>query len=233
MDYQIYHLNGLDYDLNTTLGKICMEMLALRIGGYYKYYGNKLMPLDLYDHFSNHIVLSKKIGNEFKSIACVRYISLSRCIENDFVFLPLSRISSTSNAELEHHINHLILNNKNDSNDFIYNSGLTIHPSVTCSKEKRSIIKYIVGAALNCHKDAGNRKFIISAIAKVKTDRLFIKLGFKPICGNPYYVYKGLESEQFMILMFDGGNDLSEEWIEDTRKLWSARFEFERQKMVA
>lgn len=76
-------------------------------------------------------------------------------------------------------------------------------------------------------------QFLISAIAKVKTDRLFIKLGFKPIGANPYYVYKGLESEQFTILMYDGGNDLSGEWIEATRKLWDARFEFERQELVA
>lgn len=233
MDYQIYHLNGLNYDLNSDFGRICMEMLALRIGGYYKYYGNKLMPVDLYDHFSNHIVLYKNTGKLNRPLSCLRYISLSKCRENDLLFLPLARISSTSNSELEKHINHLILNNKNESNDLIYNSGLTIDPSITCNKERRIIIKHTVGAALNCHKNAGNREFIISAITKVKTDRLFTKLGFKPICNNPYYVYKGLESEKFMILMFDGGNDLSQSWINDTGDFWNFRFEFHKPKMVA
>lgn len=219
--YQLFLLDGLNCNKNTSHGKIFMDMLAMRISGYHRFYGNKLMPIDLYDHFGTHLVLCKKgSAGENMLVSCVRSIDYSGCETNGVDFLPIARVT-TYNPGLVEEIKILINKNKGLS----YDSGLTINPLIVSSTETYQILKYMIGAALNYHRYRKSKAFLVSAITKTKTDRLFLKVGFKPICSNANYKLKGMENDDFVMMRYTEDNIFSRGLIKEAKYLWENRLE--------
>lgn len=216
-------MRGSNHDRNTLHGQIFMDMLALRMAGYYRYYGNQLMPIDLYDHFSTHFVLCKLIDREYLPIACLRSISSTACGENGAEFLPVTR-TRTSNPELSSHVNDLL---KKANLNIDYDSGLTVSPKITSTRENYEILKQMIGSCLLYHYEHQRMPFLISSIKKTKTDRLFQKVGFQPICPNNDYHLKGLESEDFSLLIFNSENLNHALWTEPSLALWHDKVEIE------
>lgn len=221
--YKFYVLKGLNYNRKTLHGRLFMDMLALRISGYYKYYGNRLMPVDLYDHFSDHLVLCKKMDKEYVPVSCLRTISYLRCAENKVDFLPITR-TSPSNSSIPVEIKKLLLLTKYNLN---YDSGLTISPRITSKIETYSILKNMIGLCLIYHEQNKNIPFLISSIKKTKTDKLFEKVGFVPICENSNYSLKGLESEGFMMLKYKYEKNNYQNWTNNASSLWDNKVELE------
>lgn len=222
-NYKFYLLKGFNYNRKTLHGRLFMDMLALRISGYYKYYGNKLMPVDLYDHFSDHLVLCKKINKEYIPVSCLRTISYLKCSQNKVDFLPITRTSS-SNSKISSEIEKLLLLTKYNLN---YDSGLTISPRITSKVETYGILKNMIGLCLTYHEHNDNIPFLISSIQRTKTDKLFEKVGFVPICDNSNYSLKGLESEGFMMLKYKYDEKNYNSWTGDTSSLWKNKIELE------
>ena len=221
--YKFYVLKGLNYNRKTLHGRLFMDMLALRISGYYKHYGNKLMPVDLYDHFSDHLVLCKKIDEEYVPVSCLRTISYLKCSQNKVDFLPITRTHS-SNSNISTEIEKLLLLTKNNLN---YDSGLTISPRITSKIEAYGVLKNMIGLCLTYHEQNNNFPFLISSIKKTKTDKLFEKVGFVPICENSNYSLKGLESEGFMMLKYKYDKNSYNNWTDDISLLWKGKIELE------
>lgn len=221
LDYKLHILKGSNHDKHTLHGQIFMDMLALRIAGYYRYYGNQLMPIDLYDHFCTHFVLTKRVGKEYCPIACLRSINSIDCFENDVRFLPIAR-TKTSNPRVASKINELL---EDDYSSIDYDSGLTISPLITTSRENYSILKYMIGICLTYHLETNGMPFLISSIKKTKTDRLFEKVGFDSICEDSNYRLPGLESEEFNMMIFDREISEYSEWMNLPEELWESRME--------
>lgn len=218
--YKLYVLDGLNCNKSTIHGKLFLDMLSVRISGYHKYYGNRLMPIDLYDHFSSHLILCKKKDRAYIPVSCVRSIAYSSCLENGIEFLPVSRVSVYS-PHLVNSIKELTDQHKN----ITYDSGLTINPLIVSPSESYEIIKYMIGATLNYHKERNTNVFIVSAIKKTKTDRLFKKVGFHPISQDSSYKLKGLEKDDFMLMKYTGDNIYSSNLKKETRSIWNNRIE--------
>ena len=217
--YKLYILKGSNHDRSTLHGQIFMDMLALRIAGYYRYYGNQLMPIDLYDHFSTHFVLCKLIDDDYQPIACLRSISNVNCRENNVGFLPILR-TKTSNPNLSKDVSDLV---HNKHLNMAYDSGLTISPEITSVRENYAILKHMIGACLIHHLETDTMPFLISSIKKTKTDRLFNKIGFQPFSDHSEYRLKGLESEEFNLLIFHKDSLRHSIWIEKSLPLWQER----------
>lgn len=220
--YQLYILDGLNCNRLTAHGRLFMDLLAVRISGYHKFYGNKLMPIDMYDHFSKHIVLCKKGGDDENLIfACVRSISHSSCIKNKLEFLPTTRVSNHSQS-LAKKIEELIVCDANLS----YDTGLTINPMIEASSESYLMLRLIIGITLNYHRYCNEKMFLVSGIKKTKTDRLFSKIGFIPVCEDANYILKGMEDDDFVLMKYFRDNKYSLDLIKDTMSLWENRIEF-------
>lgn len=217
--YKLHVLNGSNHDKHTLHGQIFMDMLALRIAGYYRFYGNQLMPIDLYDHFCTHFVISKRVGIEYRPIACLRSINSADCFDNNVEFLPIGR-TKTNNPKVASKINDLL---ESSHSEIAYDSGLTISPSITSSRENYTILKYMIGACLTYHLETDSMPFLISSIKKTKTDRLFEKVGFESICDGSAYRLPGLESEEFNMMMFNREIPEYSEWMEEAKDLWERR----------
>jgi len=215
-DYKFFILKGLNYNKQILHGQLFMDMLALRISGYLPYYGNKLMPIDLYDHFSDHLVLCKDVNNEYIPVSCLRTIPYSMCTKNGVEFLPITRVAS-SNPKIKLTIKELLLRTKSNLN---YDSGLTISPKITSKMENYSILKYMIGLCLIYHRVNKNMPFIISSIRKTRTDKLFQKVGFIPLCDNSDYSLRGLETEGFSMLRYDYEKTKYDKWTKDSFFLW-------------
>ncbi len=220
-EYKFFILKGLNSNKQILHGQLFMDMLALRISGYLPYYGNKLMPIDLYDHFSDHLVLCKKVNNEFVPVACLRTIPYTKCTTNDVEFLPISR-ASASNQKVTLAIKELLLLTKLNLN---YGSGLTISPEINSKIENYIILKHMIGLCLIYHKENKTMPFIISSIRKTKTDKLFQKVGFNPLCEDNNYSLKGLESEGFSMLRYDYSKVMFDRWTKKSRSLWEEKSE--------
>lgn len=221
-DYKLYVIEGLNTDTNTMHGKFFMGMIGLRISGYKKIYGFRSMPVDIYDHFSKHLLLSECIdGHEFL-IACVRFVSLKDCKKHEAVFLPLARVSDYPKNEVL--IDSLIdtIKNRKES-DIYYNSSLTVSPSIKSLRQHAKILKTIIGAALNYHQYLGNKNWLTSAPIKVRTDKLFKRIGYEPFCTDPYYLLKTLNDEKTIMFKHENENETYKKWLHDTKKLWDKR----------
>jgi len=219
--YKFFILKGLNYNKQILHGQLSMDMLALRITGYLPYYGNKLMPIDLYDYFSDHLVLCEQVNDEYIPVSCLRTIPYSNCIKNDVEFLPISRVAA-SNHKVKLAIKELLLRTKSNLN---YDSGLTISPKITSKVENYYILKHMIGLCLTYHKKTKNMPFIISSIRKTKTDKLFKKVGFTPLCKKNDYSLKGLESEGFSMLKYEFEQDKYIQWSENSKSLWEDKIE--------
>lgn len=227
--YKLYVLDGLNHDRNTLHGRLFMDMLSLRIAGYYKYYGSKLMPIDLYDYFSRHFILSKETDGKYVPVSCLRSISASQCRDNEVEFLPIIR-TKTSNKKVAEIITDLTCQERQDIN---YDSGLTISPLLTSQKEIYKLLKYIIGACLIYHNEVEIKPFLISSIEKTKTDRLFKKIGFKPLCKKSEYKLYGLESEKFKMLKYNYQELNYQKWAEASFTLWNKRTELINSSVIS
>lgn len=219
LSYKLHVFHGSNHDRHTLHGQIFMDMLALRIAGYYPYYGNQLMPIDLYDHFCKHFVICKQKDSEYQPIACLRSINSTDCFENKVEFLPIIR-TKTSNPQVASIISELL---ETGDSSVTYDSGLTISPLVESPREKYSILKYMIGVCLTYHHETGSMPFLISSIKKTKTDRLFEKVGFTSFCKNSSYRLSGLESEDFNMLKFDKDESEYSSWMRQSAELWQNR----------
>ncbi len=221
--YKLYILHGMSVDTNTLHGETFMSMLSLRIAGYEKIYNDKAMPIDIYDFFSIQMLLCNG-SKKSEPLACVRFVSLKDCENRSVPFLPLARVSGdTSNPQLIECVKQFMQNNKKQN--IIYNSSLTITPSISSIRERQKIVKTIIGAALNYHESIGSRNFMASAPVKVRTDKLFQRVGFKTFCENPYYLLKTLNNEKTAILRHVDNTKTYKEWLAETKSLWEHRRE--------
>ena len=203
----------------TEHGKIFAEMLSLRISGYKKFYGCKTMPIDIYDHFSHQLLLSECINGHELFLACVRFVSLEECDKHNTVFLPLARVSAdTENKSLKDDLLEVI--NSRKGNNLYYNSSLTISPSIKTFKKNNEVLKTIIGAALAYHQFLDSKNWLTSAPIKVRTDKLFKRLGYKSFGTNAYYLLKTLNNEKTILLRHQQENHTYRSWLNGAKNLW-------------
>lgn len=221
--YTVQVLRGSDFNDETKLGQSCLAALGVRIRGYFVEYGVKAMPLDIYDHFSDQLLLFRQNEKKSEPIACIRFVSLMSCKKNGVDFLPLTRISTGKpNPRLSMALEEKV---KQAKSDLVYNSSLTISPNLKSIREKQSAVKTILGLALNYHKEESNEGFLASAALSVGTEKMFLKIGFNHICKNPSYELQSLNNRENVLLVHDSKTKTYQDLIDFTKQIWEGREE--------
>jgi len=216
--YILYSIKGISHNQKSEHGKITFDLFSVKLSGYNKHFGNKYMPIDIYDYYATHFLLYKKDkNNQLLPIACVRSIRYEDCVENDIEFLPITRVKN-SNLQLLSCIQNKI---KQDTR-LSYDSGLTIVSDLLTLKETYQVLNYMMGIVLNYHIENKDKMFLITAVEKTKTDKLFKKIGFSELIDNASYNFHGWSNEgSFFIFKYTDGNLNSKKIILNSKEIWN------------
>lgn len=200
------------------------HLLSLRMEGYSAVHGIDVIPIDKYDYFAINFFLYKELEGDIIPLACSRIIRYSECIANDMEFTPLSLLHSMKNNNTKQGIQQLISDRVANGQDITFDSSFTISPELKGSVESQRVIKYVIGSVLNWHKDNDENCFIASATLKVKTDRLFSKLGLAAISDDSNYNLQNVNNEPALMMKFtESPTQQAHRWMDDSRSLWENR----------
>jgi hypothetical protein len=202
-------------------------MLSLRMSGYSKIHGIKVVPIDVYDYFSTNILLYEELNGKKTPLASCRIISLDDCKMNNLDFPPLENLYKSKNIDAYNQVMEIIRQNRRNNLDTTYDCSLTISPEIMNTKKSKIVIKYIVGSTLQWHLHKNINIFIVSATLKVKTDKLFKKLGFCEISNNSIYNLESVNNELAVMMKYTGNpTPYGTQWIKDSENIWRRREEF-------
>jgi len=227
--YVLYRIKGISHNQRSEHGKITFDLFSVKLSGYNKHFGNKYMPIDIYDYFATHFLLYKEEyeNKELIPIACVRSIRYEDCFKNDIEFLPITRVKN-SNKRLLSTIQNEIKKDKRIS----YDSGLTIVSDLLVFKEIYQVLNYMMGIMLNYHIENKDKMFLITAVEKTKTDKLFKKIGFSELIDNASYNLHGWSNEgKFFIFNYTNGNQESKKIILDSKKIWDEHLNIKKDRI--
>lgn len=197
------------------------ELLALRIRGYVREHGPGVMPVDAYDHFSTHLLLCQ----DGQPVACAKFIPFLDCQSQQRAFPPGELLERAGNQPAqqatEAFIRRLIARNL----DLTYDCAFTLCPTIRQSQEAATIVRIMHGAWMCYHHSVGPRHFIVSATLRLKTERLFLRLGCQPVCKQAEYRLHSVNNEPALMMCFEQGSPLAQSWIAQYRPLWEQRRE--------
>jgi len=207
---------------NNEYNKFFGLLLSLRMKGYMHTHGINAIPIDSYDYIATNILLYREQNNEIEPLACSRIVRYSMCRGNNLEFVPLSLLDDEENVESIEAIRNFILN---ETNDITFDSSFTIAPKYKCTKESQIIIQYILGAVFCWHRDNGLNNFFASATLKIKTDKLFNKLGLESISNDAQYKLKSINNEPALMMKFISNyTQVTEQFMKKTEELWRRRY---------
>jgi hypothetical protein len=207
---------------------IFSQAISLRMEGYAYVHGENIIPIDQYDFFSTNLLIYKEKGKEdIIPFACCKIISYRDCLKNNLPFPPLEYLKEDKNTDSLLEVTKLVTEAENDIS---FVCSFTIAPALQGTQESLSVIKYTIGSVLNWHKDE-KINFITSATLKVKTDKLFKKLGFLEVSDNSLYHLKSINNEEAIIMKYiHTPSKQGKKWLNDSFNLWEERIEYNSKK---
>lgn len=209
------------------------HLLFLRMDGYSAVHGKEVVPIDPYDYFATNILLYKEIAGKIIPLACSRIIRYSDCVANSVDFPPLTLLDNDDNKNTVDEIIKLIEKKSEEGQDITFDSSFTVSPSFKCSSESNLIIKYIIGAVFHWHRENGENIFFASATLKVKTDRLFERLGLFPVSNDSSYLLHSINDEPALMMKYmDSPTLRTHKWMYDSREIWGNRLQPDRYCLV-
>ncbi len=204
--------------------KIIGHLLSLRMEGYNAVHGPSVIPIDKYDYIATNLLLYKEQDDDIIPLACSRILRHSECVTNNMDFFPLSLLNNNLNKKTKESIKNTVQQRNAIGQDITFDSSFTISPELKGSPESQRVIKYILGAVLNWHKDNNENYFFASATIKVKTDKLFSKLGLIPISDDSQYILTNVNNEPAVMMKYvNSPTQQATRWMADSRVLWDSR----------
>lgn len=197
------------------------ELLALRIRGYVREHGLTVMPVDAYDHFSTHLLLCQ----DERPVACAKFIPFQDCLSQQRTFPPTELLARAGNEPARRATEAFIARLQARHLDLSYDCAFTLCPGARRSQEAASIVRMMHGAWMCYHDSVGPRHFIVSATLRLKTERLFQRLGCQPVCKQAEYRLHSINDEPALMMHFEQGTPLAQSWISHYRPLWEQRRE--------
>ncbi len=205
------------------------HLLALRMDGYSAVHGQGVVPIDPYDYFATNILLYKEISGNILPLACSRIVRYSDCVENNVDFLPFLLLDNERNKNTIREITQVVESKLEDGEDITFDSSFTVSPLFKYSSESNQIIKHIIGAVFHWHRENGQNSFFASATLKVKTDRLFVRLGLHPVSNDSNYMLHSVNNEPALMMKYiDSPTRHTRKWMEDSQKIWEKRLQPEK-----
>lgn len=211
---------------NTQQKNFFGHLLALRMEGYSAVHGKGVIPIDPYDYFATNILLYKEISGEIVPVACSRIIRYSDCIANNLVFPPLNLLDHRRNKNTADEILRMIETMSKEGKEITFDSSFAIAPLYKCSSESNLIIKNIMGSVFHWHNENNANTFLASATIKVKTDRLFERLGLSPVANDSSYKLQSVNNEPALMMKFtESPTKRTKKWMESCTELWTDRIQ--------
>jgi len=199
-------------------------LLSLRMDGYSAVHGQDIVPIDQYDYFATNILLYKEAKNEIIPLACSRIIRYSDCLSNNIEFFPLKLLKNKENKNTRYYIEELLKKRIEKGLDVTFDSSFTISPELNNSMESQKVIKNIMGAVFNWHNEYNENYFLASATIKVKTDRLFSKLGLSCVSDDSEYRLKNVNNEPAVMMKFNNSHtERTNKWMKSSKCIWDNR----------
>lgn len=199
-------------------------LLSLRMYGYSAVHGYNIMPIDKYDYLATNILLYKEVDNEIIPLACSRILRYSDCKINNVDFPPLELLKDKKNQHSKEEIIKTIDKRTEKGLDVTFDSAFTISPEINSTMESQKAIKYILGAVLHWHNENNENCFFASATIKVKTDRLFNKLGLISVADDSEYQLENINDELALMMKFKNNHTKqAKKWMESSRSIWEER----------
>ena len=207
------------------------KLLTLRMEGYSAVHGKGVVPIDPYDYFATNILLYKEVMGTIIPVACSRIIRYSDCLDNNLAFPPLNLLDDHCNKNTIEVILHLLDEAFRKGREITFDSSFAIAPSFKCTSESNLIIKYIMGAVFHWHKEYDTNIFIASATIKVKTNRLFERLGLSPVANDSNYRLLSVNNEPALMMKFlNSPTKRTQKWMEASNSLWENRLQSKSNK---
>jgi len=240
-EYKIYVLEKpFSFHASREYKKFLGYLLSLRMDGYSAVHGQDVVPIDQYDYFATNILLYKEVKNEIIPLACSRIIRYSDCLLNNIEFFPLKLLKDKKNKKTRKYIEELLNERAKKGLDVTFDSSFTISPELNNSMESQKVVKHIMGAVFNWHKEYNENCFLASATIKVKTgrlfsklglscvcvktDRLFSKLGLSCVCDDSEYKLQSVNNEPAVMMKFNNSHtNRTNKWMKSSEFIWDNR----------
>ena len=225
-EYKLAEIKNPFFNKKYDKGKfIFSQAISLRMEGYAYVHGENVIPIDQYDFFSTNLLIYKEKKENIIPFASCKIISYRDCLKNNLPFPPLEYLKDDKDLLLK--VINLI---KEEENDISFVCSFTISPELQGTQESLLVIKYTIGSVLNWHKDK-KINFITSATLKVKTDKLFKRLGFLEVSENPLYHLKSINNEEAIMMKYiHTPSKQGKKWLNDSCDLWEERIEYNSKK---
>ncbi|WP_324768353.1 hypothetical protein [Pokkaliibacter plantistimulans] len=196
------------------------KLLALRIQGYFHEHGHRYIPVDIYDHFASHLLL---LCNG-EAVACARIVDHAACVQHELAFPPVTLLSQSGSPSAVAAVQQFV-QQYGQQGGVGYDSAFTLCPAIRQQRLAATVVKVMHGLWMLYHHNSQPRRFVVSATLRLKTERLFSKLGCAPVCCDPYFQLHSINSELAMMMLFSRPSALAQEWMAHYQTLWDARIE--------
>lgn len=208
------------------LGPCLVQAFQLKLAGYRDVYDYGVLPLDTYDFISTHHLLGFSTDGVFKPAMAFRTLELDKCEQHG---LPFPGVAVLQNSGADLHVKVLrehLLGWKGQR--VSYASSWAMAPELREDREMRDLLRdMMVTMLINHELDRKSDHRLLCGVPKVRTDRLFEKLGYSRVRAGvehlPPFRQGSLMGEEAVLLECQKFSDEALRIAEAHRELWDNR----------
>lgn len=208
--------------------ELFIETQALKINGYHGVYPYGVLPVDTYDFVATHHLVCETGQGRLEPIMGYKSITLDKCKTHKLPFPGISVLRSSQAASHEKALQELLDGYQNNASAIDWGSSWTIAPRIRDNIELKKFLKELFIAMHVCHeREIGTKEWVTCGNNRVKTDRLFLDLGYQPLQSNgvalPYFIYTPLIDAEAMMFTCTKFSDSALKLADKFRDFWNTR----------
>lgn len=235
-DLQVVVIEDLkDFWSDPDIRELYCDLMDIKLQGYGNVYGHNVISSDKVDYFGTHLIVCQK-GIRLKPLFSYKSVTLSKCHEFNTTFPCLSLVEADGTSDCLTELKKILDQSIESNNEISFDYSWAQDPNIKSLRtpEMKLLFQDLIMLLVVKHHEENNiREMVTCGSVKVKTDKFFEKMGFKPISNESIFAQTSLNGDLAQIFHTKEFSKYALDISNKYEALWNSKIVYKTKKSVA